>query len=162
MDSPELTTALTGFLIAFLTLLGAAITALTPRVMAWLRAEETKAVAAGHGQQVAVGKELAQSAVLWAEQWIKGSDNGRAKRDAAAAWLAKLAHERGLDLPLSDAEKLVEEAVRVMQAAGLDVPATQAKRATQERERDAKGRFTKRQSPADAATVALLAEGRTP
>lgn len=149
-DDPTVQAALMTFLLALLGLLTAVVAAITPKVRTWLDAEAQQATAAGHGAQVETGKQLAQSAVLWAEQHLSGAQ-GAAKREAAAAWLYKLANERGFDLPLSDAEKLIEEAVRVMQATGLDVQATDAKRAQQAR--DAKGRFTKRAPTPTELTV---------
>jgi hypothetical protein len=125
----DLTTALVQFALAVLALATTFVTVyLTPKVKTWLAAEEQKAIAAGHANHVETGKQLAQSAVLWAEQQFAGA-KGEAKREAAAAWLYKLANERGIDLPKSDADKLVEEAVRLMNAAGLDVP-TKPKRTT--------------------------------
>lgn len=139
MDSPELADAFVKFAVAALGLATIVIQViLAPKVATWLKAEEQKAVASGHGEQVATAKELAQTAVRWAEQRLSGAE-GAAKRDAAASWLWKLAAERGIELPMSDAERLIEEAVLLLKATGLDIQTVEAKR---ERARDPKtGRF---------------------
>ena len=139
MDNPELADAVVKFAIAALGLATIAIQViLAPKVATWLKAEEDKATARGHGEQVATARELATTAVRWAEQRLSGAE-GAAKREAAAGWLWKLAAERGIEMPLTDAERLIEEAVLVLKATGLDLQTVEAKR---ERARDPKtGRF---------------------
>jgi hypothetical protein len=164
LDDPTVQTALMTFLLALLGLLTAAIAAITPKIRTWLDAETTKAEANGYERQVAVAKELAGAAVAWAEQELSGA-RGDAKKQAATAWLWKLANERGIGLPMSDAEKLVEAAVKGMNdvSVSLDVsaPATvQPTATTANRKRGADGRFLPKEDLVRAERDALRTEMR--